>query len=318
MKSILKSKKAKYFFAALSLIIVVIIAAVIGSNQNNKYVIDGRNGNSSNPSSIGSNESKTELTNATYIQPFDGLSVSFDGVSPFCTISINNSKCSESAQLNVIYSLSPDMITTEGYFGINDEVTVYASIRNNVNDNTNYALSENQKVYTVKDVPHYIMEIDDNTILPQFKLELNDYLASITAFQVGEYPEGWFDSWWRHGFKASKDLEQEASYFGVLKKSSYNKYPDETDYINRIDVTFSISLMGDNEEKWEKRYFTIYAKNIIQYPDGTIGWGKDDPKDLSFEHNIDWNNMESLINSNITSTKNNYNVTEISSFMNKP
>lgn len=316
MKSILKSKKAKYIIAAVSVIIIVITAVIIRSNPNYKYVIDARNSNSSNSPSSDSNESETERSNTVSIDPFEGLSVSFDGVSPFCTVSINNSKCSENAQQNVVYSLSPDMITTEGDFGINDDVTVYASIRNNVNDDTNYTLSEEQKTYTVKNVPHYLTEIDENTDLTQFKSELNDYLASITAFKVGEYPDGWFDGWWKPGFKASKDFEQESSYFSVLKKSSYDKYPNETDYVNKINITFSMSMMSDKDESWQKRYFTIYAKNVIQYPDGTIGWGKDDPKDLNFEHNIDWNNMESLINSNITSTKDNYNVTDISAIIN--
>lgn len=316
MKSILKSKKAKYIITSVSVIIIVITAVIIRSNPNYKYVIDARNSNSSNSPSSDSNESETERSNTVSIDPFEGLSVSFDGVSPFCTVSINNSKCSENAQQNVVYSLSPDMITTEGYFGINDDVTVYASIRNNVNDDTNYTLSEEQKTYTVKNVPHYLTEIDENTDLTQFKSELNDYLASITAFKVGEYPDGWFDGWWKPGFKASKDFEQESSYFSVLKKSSYDKYPNETDYVNKINITFSMSMMSDKDESWQKRYFTIYAKNVIQYPDGTIGWGKDDPKDLNFEHNIDWNNMESLINSNITSTKDNYNVTDISAIIN--
>ena len=68
----------------------------------------------------------------------------------------------------------------------------------------------------------------------------------------------------------------------------------------------------DDPEETFNRYFTIIAKNIVQYPDGTIGWGKDDPADLSFEHNIDCTNIDSLINANITSNKDDYNVTEIS------
>lgn len=322
MKSILKSKKAKYIIAAVSVIIIVITAVVIRSKPNYKYVIDARDGKSSSVDDSSENKGKyqsdSELSNTVSIDPFEGLSVSFDGVSPFCTVSINNSKCTDDAQQNVIYSLSPDTITTEGYFGINDNLTVYASIRNNADDDINYILSEEQKTYTVNNVPHYLTEINEDTDLTQFTSELNDYLASITAFKVGEYPDGWFDGWWKPGFKASKDLEQESSYFSILKKSSYDKYPNETDYVNKINITFSISMMSDKDENWQKRYFTICAKNIIQYPDGTIGWGKDDPKDLNFEHNIDWNNMESLINSNITSTKDNYNVTDISTYMNKP
>lgn len=322
MKSILKSKKAKYIIVAVSVIIIVITAVVIRSKPNYKYVIDARDGKSKSSSVDDSSENKgkyqsdSELSNTVSIDPFEGLSVSFDGVSPFCTVSINNSKCTDDAQQNVIYSLSPDTITTEGYFGINDNVTVYASIRNNADDDINYILSEEQKTYTVNNVPHYLTEINEDTDLTQFTSELNDYLASITAFKVGEYPDGWFDGWWKPGFKASKDLEQESSYFSILKKSSYDKYPNETDYVNKINITFSISMMSDKDENWQKRYFTICAKNIIQYPDGTIGWGKDDPNDLNFEHNIDWNNMESLINSNITSTKDNYNVTDISAIIN--
>lgn len=60
------------------------------------------------------------------------------------------------------------------------------------------------------------------------------------------------------------------------------------------------------------RYFTIYTTNIVQYPDGTIGWGNEDPDSLEFKHTINTKNLENLVNENVTSKKAEYNVTTIS------
>lgn len=295
-------------------LIVLCMLLISGCTHKNQYVIDARD---RKEEATGTGE---DTNNANAIDPFEGLVVDFDGISPFCTVSFNNSRCSEAVQTNVVYSLSPDKTTTEGYFSIGDEVTVYASLRNQYDDTQEYSLSDTSKKYKISDVPQYITEITQDMDLTNFKKEAQDYLESITAFKTGEAIGDWIGigdqstNIWGH-YKSSKAPVQDKIYFSALKKSSYSQYPSEKNYFNRIDITYSIAIKGEEEslnEKYQNRYFTIIAKNIVQYPDGTIGWGKSNPADLDFEHNIDWTNMESLINVNITANKADYNVTDIS------
>ncbi len=296
-------------------LIVLCMLLISGCTHKNQYVIDARD---RKEEATGTGE---DTNNANAIDPFEGLVVDFDGISPFCTVSFNNSRCSEAVQTNVVYSLSPDKTTTEGYFSIGDEVTVYASLRNQYDDTQEYSLSDTSKKYKISDVPQYITEITQDMDLTNFKKEAQDYLESITAFKTGEAIGDWI-GWGEIAFnpglyKSSTEPLQNKVYFSTLKKSSYSQYPSGKDYFNRIDITYSIKIMGEGyepyfKEEYQNRYFTIIAKNIVQYPDGTIGWGKSNPADLDFEHNIDWTNMESLINVNITANKADYNVTDIS------
>lgn len=288
------------------LLTIICITSVCGCAPNNEYVIDARKDNSN----LG-----VDTTDKIVLDPFDGLVVEFDGISPFCTVSFNNSRCSEEVQLNVEYSLSPDVVTTDGYFKIDEDVTVYALLKNQYDDSQEYSLSESSITYNVDDVPQYITEITPDMDLTQFKQEAKDYMESITSFKVGDSIGDWLNSWNDGSYKSSNKPLRNQTYFSAMKVSSYSQYPNEKDYFNRIDITYSIEIMGKYNENNLRRYFTVIAENIVQYPDGTIGWGKDDPATLSFEHNIDWNNMESLINANITSNKADYNVTDISGYM---
>lgn len=292
------------------LLIILCIFNLYGCASENEYIINERSNNNSDLSDSGA-DSDGKIS----LDPFEGLVVDFDGVSPFCTVSFNNSRCAEEVQLNVEYSTSPDTVTTDGTFSIGEDVTIYALLKNQYDDTQEYSLTETSKTYKVSNVPQYITEITSDMDLTQFKKQANDYLESITAFKVGEY-ERLYSDWGCDGGYISNDMpNKHDTYFSALKLNKYSKYPDETDYFNSINIMYSINITSkhnNDPEETSNRYFTVIAKNIVQYPDGTIGWGKDDPADLSFEHNIDWTNMDSLINANITSNKADYNVTEIS------
>ncbi len=284
------------------LLIILCIFNLYGCASENEYIINERSNNKSDLSDSGA-DSDGKIS----LDPFEGLVVDFDGVSPFCTVSFNNSRCAEEVQLNVEYSTSPDTVTTDGTFSIGEDVTIYALQKNQYDDTQEYSLTETSKTYKVSDVPQYITEITSDMDLTQFKKQANDYLESITAFKVGDYLYDWDCI----TYKSNDTPNKNNTYFSVLKLNKYSKFSNELDCFNSINITYSIKMTAKSEETFN-RYFTIIAKNIVQYPDGTIGWGKEDPADLSFEHNIDWTNMDSLINANITSNKADYNVTEIS------
>lgn len=302
------------------MLIILCALFISGCTHKNQYVIDARGNKGKETETV---QGAQGTSNSNAIDPFEGLVVDFDGISPFCTVSFNNSRCSEAVQINVEYSLSPDRTTTEGYFSLGDDVTVYAFLKNQYDDTQEYSLSKTSKTYQISDVPQYITEITPDMDLTNLKNEANDYMESITAFKAGDEIGdwiGWGEIVFNPGrYKSSTEPIQNQVYFSTLKRSSYSQYPSGKAYFNRIDITYSIRIKGEGyepyfKEEYQNRYFTIIAKNIVQYPDGTIGWGKSNPADLDFEHNIDWTNMESLINVNITANKADYNVTDISEY----
>ena len=262
----------------------------------------------------GCSGTKPSSVSKNSLDPFEGLVVEFNGVSPFCTISFNNARCREEVQMNVEYSLDPNTIVLDKTFEIDETCTVYALLKNPYAEDQKYTLSQTSKEYVVKDVPSYITEITDDMDLSHLKTEIKDYLDSITAFSVGN------DAMGVHKYYSHTSPTLENIYFSALKLNTYNKFNNEFDYFNKIDILYSTTItskgnfFGDDDGEYN-RYFAITAKNIVQYPDGKIGWGKDDPYALSFENNVNSENMESLINSNITSIKTDYNVSQITELL---
>lgn len=318
--------KKRILSLALVMCMVLGLTACSTGSKEYQYVTYNPNGNEATDVSgkDKSDENKdknkdddSEEYGVVKIDPFDGLSVSFDGISPYCTISFNNSKCSDMAQTYVQYSVSPDKITTDGKFKINETVTVYASLKNggsNTQTGERYSLTEEYKEYTVKDVPQYVTELTADMDLTQLKSEIEDYLTSITAWSEGQYaPMGLGEAYISHS-----DLKKGNSYFSSLKLNAYDKFSSkDVDCFNKIDATYSVKITS---RSWgnaitEPRYFTIQAKNIVLYPSGKIGWGKNDPSALEFENNYSGASMNDLENAQIVSKKIDYNVSDVSELL---
>lgn len=290
----------------LTLVLLLIgLSACADKERENIILASGEEG----PSAA----SSTNVATANRIDPFEGLSVAFEGVSPFCTVLFNNSKCSEIVQEKVRYSLSPDTITTDGQFALGDNVTVYASLQSSGYEEETYALAQAEKSYQVKDVPEYLTEIPEELDLSAFLREEQDYLTSITAWTQDDHvPFRVSGGRFLIGetFKSYSDLKLESAYFSAMKKNSYSKYHNGLDQFNRVDLNYSIQITGSTGAQ-EIRHIAVFAKNIVRNPDGSIGWGIEDPAALDFEY--DWNatGQKDLIAENITSGKADYNVTEI-------
>lgn len=260
--------------------------------------------------------------NAVLIDPFDGLKVSFDGISPYCTIAINNLKCSEAVQNNVQYSVSPDELTTAGKFAIGDKVTVYASIienKSSYSDSTEpdkkYKLSVTEKTFTVENVPKYITELTADMDLTQLKSELADKLSAVTAWKEKESINGDDGRNWNY-YQSHSDLKLNSCYMSSLKANNFRRFKDEYNFntFNRVDALYSVKIKN-TDGKDNILYFTIYATNFVQYPDGKIGWGTDNPETLDFKNVNSWVSLEDLKNQQITSKKDDFNVTEVTELL---
>ncbi len=261
----------------------------------------------------GSVETEAPVVDENTLDPFAGLKVEFDGISPFCTVSFNNAKCSENVQQYVEYSIEEDKVTTKGkQFKLNEEVTIYASLKKGTDKA--FTLAKTQQNYKVENVPEYITEITEDMDLSKLKSEMKDYFDSITAFTNGCNALGVGE-----GYMSHTPIQYHESYFSALKLHSYDKFKTnkEFDHFNKINIMYSTILTVDTTYGAVDKncYFTVCAKNIVRYPDGTIGWGKSGPDTLAFEYNKKTSNMESLVNANITSIKADFNVTKINGIL---
>ena len=307
--------KKRIFALALAVAMLLGLAACGGKEYDNLILsLDESSQNEQGGSNAESLENAAPA--AAQIDPFEGLTVTFEGISPFCTVIINNANCSDLAQEMVEYSVSPDTVTTEGQFALGESVTIYASLRSSSGYTSEtqptYALTQTEKAWKVENVPEYLTSIPEELDLSDFLQEEQDYLTSITAwtqndrpFEVGE--NGLFK------FKSFSDLNLESAYFSSMKKSAYSKYQNDLEYFNCIVLNYSIRITAarKNKESTEVRHIAVLAKNIVRYPDGSLGWGIDDPAALDFEY--DWNatGQKDLIAKHITAARADYNVTEI-------
>ena len=307
--------KKRIFALALAVAMLLGLAACVEKEYDNLILsLDESSQNEQGGSNAESLENAAPA--AAQIDPFEGLTVTFEGISPFCTVIINNANCSDLAQEMVEYSVSPDTVTTEGQFALGESVTIYASLRSSSGYTSEtqptYALTQTEKAWKVENVPEYLTSIPEELDLSDFLQEEQDYLTSITAwtqndrpFEVGE--NGLFK------FKSFSDLNLESAYFSSMKKSAYSKYQNDLEYFNCIVLNYSIRITAarKNKESTEVRHIAVLAKNIVRYPDGSLGWGIDDPAALDFEY--DWNatGQKDLIAKHITAARADYNVTEI-------
>lgn len=251
----------------------------------------------------GSSQNQTENTQPTEtepqaveINPFEGLRMEVTGVSPFCKLMVNNAGCSEDAQLYVDYTLDAS------YYQNGDTAVVTASLNKNASSG-NYVLAETARTFSVENQPQYITSAE-GVDLSSLEREVQDLITARTAESIG--------SWFLFGegingfntFKSTENVIQEAVYFSSIKRQKQN----DTNLFNTISYVYTIVSKTDNSDAFTS-HVVITAQNIIQYPDGTLVWGKSENLDLVTH--IDTQGLEAIIANQITSKIADYNITKI-------
>lgn len=288
----------------LALITIISFSSCSGKRENVKY-----SPKSSNEQNENENKNFKQNTNQNTIDPFDGLSVEFGGVSPFCSVAFDESKCSDVVQNNVQFSLEPDKITIDNKYKKGDTVTVYASLRNVYSEEVTYSIYPTSKTYKVEDVPEYLTSLDD-TDLSKLETELADKLTAYTAWSQGHIALDVYE------YISHSDLQRTAVYFSSLKTNQYSNlgtydYP----HFNCLDFVYSVKIL-DRYNNQNVRSFTLQAKNLVKYPDGTIGWGEKDPLSLDFQDGIA-NNQNDLVNEQVFSNSAGYNISKVENIFQK-
>ncbi len=262
-------------------------------------------GETGSSGSSGSTDGQTP-TNKTKIDAFSGLKVNFMGISPYCTAYVNNSACSEDAQLFVNYSFDKEKYKN------GDSIVVTASLTNSTNAE-NCELLQTQKEYKVENQAEYITSLD-GVDTSSLKSELADYIvvSENSAKPAGDliYPEtffmgAWYGSWnesHRHEFDL---IPKDEIYFSCLKA---HKRDDESKAFNTVSFIYNTSFKGANTNN----YVCVMAQNLVKNADGSITWGSvKNAGSLDFTYTSVSGDLQNAVNTLILVNSIDYNISKI-------
>ena len=240
--------------------------------------------------------------NDVIVDAFTGLMFEVTGISPYCKILVNNSKCSDDAQRYVSYTLDKEMYE-------NGDVAIITACLSDVEyTNKNYVLKETEMEFKVENQAQYITSLE-NVDLTFLKSELNDYIASKKSSALGT--SKLFNV--RLEYMTSKiisvgETKAEATYFTSVKKTRENS---GLDFYNAINFVISIPATQEYKNTTSTAYVVIRAYNVIQYSDGTIKWGLENPDEYGFNYFSTGESLDYATSSFVTSLSENYNITKV-------
>lgn len=235
----------------------------------------------------------------TVLNPFDGISFETSGISPKCTVTINNANCSVDVQKNVTYTLDKE-------FYANGETAIITASVSGYDNNQLYSLSSETTEWKVENQPEYITSVDDID-LSQIKPELEDFVKATIAEETHAGVR-----WSLLGASVTsaeevKDLKLGDIYFQSIK---LQKEVEDDLFFNYLTFCYSgkyITSDGDNGNI----YTCISAVNLIKYPDGIIKWGSESTDGFDFTAEGSTKGMEDCIDKAVIIHSDNYNITKL-------
>ena len=254
----------------------------------------------------------TGLEEPRELDPFEGLEVQFDGISPYVTASFNTSGC-EAAVADAVSFRSDARNLADG-----DTFTVTAEYNETALIKQGYYITNNSREYTVDNPAKFITAADDIDFT-QLDGDMYDYIEAKANSAVGkskilnvslyDITDG------RSGISGEitkfNGIEEIGSYIMSLKSSTdlssdkiYNKYYKV--------YCVSFSLTGYKVSGDSKVYAIVGIDNISTDENGNLRYniGQDfNPDMLYYKAEI---TEEELNSKQIVSEKDKYNVTELS------
>lgn len=301
-------KKLKILFSLL--LTVTFVVSLTACQQNEEVLSENYDFDESSDmyeySDILSSATKSEVSEISksskrVLDPFEKLKITYTGTSPYIVVSTDNSSCDSIIKENFNYQIEDKKYKNGDSF----EVTaVYDSY--NI-EKLGYSVLNNKKSYTIKDCPEFITNIDDLD-LSEMQSEINDKLTVVTAAKEGDNFFAGFPLDWISGYKFNsyENKGLKSAYLISLKSDFEDKYSD--DAYNKLILVYDYNVTSkkyEDDVRKEKRYVMIIVNNISLDCNATINW----------DVNIDYkssDNYDSLIIDEVTSQKEYYNVTELS------
>lgn len=250
---------------------------------------------------------ETTASNSVTLNPFEGISITVSGVSPYCKVDVNNANCSEDVQQYVTYTVDQEYYSNGDTAVITAKLNSYAT-SSYYNKGKTYELSSTEYSYSVKNQPEYITSIS-GVNLTQLKSELTDYVNAEIAKNVKNenflYP---FDVGSYYGIAAIIPTLHE-THLSSLKLIKQDKMSSSVPY-NTLAFSYSMEVThngGPTDIFW----VTIYAQNVVKYSDGTVKWGTDNQQNYSFSYKNNKVSLDNCVSVNIMSSSADYNISQV-------
>lgn len=240
------------------------------------------------------------------IDPFTGIDYLVTGISPYCTISVNNAGCSEDAQMYVDYTFDKE------YYKNGDTVTVTASLNEEVwYTNTDYTLSETSTTYTISGQSAYISSVA-GLDLSQVKSEADDYVDTHIggAIADGSGSASLFNMDTCYIDTATPTFK--GAYLSTLKTNRlYDEYYDG--YRNMITILYQIDWAGADEDIPHSGtiYVAVILPNLVEKTDNTLTWGLDVMGDLGKTYGSNDTSLDACIDAHVINNRDYYNIIEV-------
>lgn len=249
-------------------------------------------------------ETTTEKNdNIVEIDPFKNLKVTFLGASPFLRVNIDSSQCDELQQYYVRYDYE------DKNYKNGDKVKIEAMLQKSYsymeNGTVEYELKTTGKEYEVKSTAEWITSLDDID-MTEINKEVEDKLASSTTETVGDWSFG--GAYLSDKITSIGQGRIRAKYFITLKPNQYEEFNSLSNY-STFNCYICIYDYDIGLRFYDKNTSTVTCcvalSNIKKESDGTLKYDTE----LGFTAEVD--NYDKVINDQVISKRDNYNVTEV-------
>ena len=246
------------------------------------------------------------------LNPFENLSFEVSGISPYCKVAINNSKCDDNVQKFVTYTFDKETYA-------NGETANITAVLSTGTGADKYALATSALEYKVIGQPEYLTSVE-GIDLTSLKAEVMDAVnaekASISdsdsLFTMNAYDAGGTH------IKSCDNIISGDVYFSSLKTNKNSKFVLGTVPYNRLSFTFAVEytwigyyVFDQVESGTGTMYLNVTAQNIVKYPDGTIKWGTSSTEGYDFVYCHSQKGMEDCISTTIMSGSADYNISKV-------
>ena len=206
-----------------------------------------------------------ETVEKVKLDAFDGLKVSFQGISPHCGVVLNNSECSEQVRSSVTYK------TDKQFYANQEMVTVTAILSQEAAKS--FTLEAETKTYEVTNMPAYY-SADTLVATDIIEDELRDFVnaeiarmgSTNTLFGIGGQSSSW------HYEKVGSVISSKG-YLLTVKDIKANS-PNVTFYNSIRIVAKCHAYTRENNTLYSGDIYVCFILNdVVVSPDGEISWG---------------------------------------------
>lgn len=235
----------------------------------------------------------SDLEQTTKIDPFEKITVSYIGTSPYVEVAVDSSASDDFIQDNISFMPSAEQLSKGETF------TLKAIFDEDVVISEGYEITKTEQDYTVDNVAFYLNTLDGVDI-KDLQAEMNDILESKTAISKGDSRFGGvyvgFDN-----IISEKSKKLKSSYLLSLKKQHEDRFSDYTNYNRLIQVYEHKIKLTDGEKIM---YSVVHSDNLSHSENGELNW----EAQLGFKAAESY---DKLLKDFVTAQKEYYNVTEI-------